>query len=702
MTSCDSSPPGHIFCRMNATCNQSEMQLFCNCGFEETDIVEIRLLPSGKRAWHTAAELPEQFDELKQLNARGENIYVGANPRQAVGGSTSESVALARCLFVDFDGISIEDAKWTIEGADLPVPTMYVESGHGVHAWWRLTTPLDNLSHWTAIQKQLIQAVKSDPAIHDPARIMRVPGFDNCKAEPVPCRVFHGADPQRRYSLAKILENLPAFLLPTVSTVDSNNVTINRVTDSVTSKNEATAGDYQFTLQRAAAYIAQIETTIEGNGRNRGAFKVAAAVVNDYQLNDADAWQLLTAWNSGNKPPLDEAELKTTFQSAKKNAKHPPGEKLNGRASGYSLTINGRPIGGHNGNGSGHSLPPPLEAAASDLRPILFGELADEFPTLRQPIVHGLLRCGEIGNIVSVSKVGKSWLAAHLALCIITGRRFLNTFDCEPGRVLLIDNELHRETIRYRVAAVAEAMGIPADVVRIDLDVLPLRGERLDLFGLARVLDKLEAGGYQLALADAWYRIYPPNVSENDNAAVMTMYNELDAIAAKLRCGWINVHHSSKGSQGEKRISDVGSGAGAQSRAADSHLILREHETPGVVVFDGVVRSFPPCDPLVLRWEYPLWLPDNSLDPEKLKGRLTVGERRQGQRDNEGIGKLASALVEGPATASVLRGKSGLSRDRCQRLLDVLESEGAVRWTETTVRGNPCRLYEAVKEHDEK
>jgi hypothetical protein len=331
------------------------------------------------------------------------------------------------------------------------------------------------------------------------------------------------------------------------------------------------------------------------------------------------------------------------------------------------------------------------------IRPMLFGELQDQNPTLKPPLIHGLLRRGETANIVSVSKVGKSWLMAHLALCVITGRKFLDTFDCEQARVLYIDNELHPPTIAFRFSTVAEAMGIPPEEYRIGLDVLSLRGQRMDLIDVARESEKIEPGAYGLIVADAYYRFQPPGHNENDNSATMGLYNLMDSIAGRLQCCWVNVHHTSKGAQGDRRISDVGAGAGAQSRAADSHLILREHVEDGAVVFDGVVRSFPPVEPVVLRWQFPLWRPDEALDATKLKGKLTATEQRQGERDTDGILKLVEAFkAEGNATKSVLRGRTGLSKGRCDRLLDLLEAKGSVTWIEEIIKGNPCRVYQAT------
>ena len=57
------------------------------------------------------------------------------------------------------------------------------------------------------------------------------------------------------------------------------------------------------------------------------------------------------------------------------------------------------------------------------------------------------------------------------------------------------------------------------------------------------------------------------------------------------------IHHASKGLQADKQVTDVGSGAGAEFRAADTHLILRHHEEQDVYVLDAVARSWPSNGP---------------------------------------------------------------------------------------------------------
>ena len=138
---------------------------------------------------------------------------------------------------------------------------------------------------------------------------------------------------------------------------------------------------------------------------------------------------------------------------------------------------------------------------------------------------------------------------------------------------------------------------------------------------LKQVIDSIERGTYRLVVLDALYRFLPPGVSENDNAAIMTLYNRIDGYALALDAGWVNIHHASKGDQAGKSTTDVGSGAGSQSRAADCHLVLRQHEQDGIAVVEAAVRSYPPVERFAIRWSYPIWELADDMDASKLRRR---------------------------------------------------------------------------------
>lgn len=183
---------------------------FLGAIFEPEDIIEYRPLPpAAGRRWAPLAELPGIVDWLERLN-RDENqrvhAYFGANPRKAKNASQAEGVALARCLFADFDGgVVVEDALARVRAVGFPMPTAVIESGGGVHLWWRLSEPMHDSTAWHERMKAIASALGSDQSICDWPRIMRLPGFVNWKYEQTPRAHLWDCDPTRIYPVEKFL-----------------------------------------------------------------------------------------------------------------------------------------------------------------------------------------------------------------------------------------------------------------------------------------------------------------------------------------------------------------------------------------------------------------------------------------------------------------------------------------------------------------
>jgi len=245
--------------------------------------------------------------------------------------------------------------------------------------------------------------------------------------------------------------------------------------------------------------------------------------------------------------------------------------------------------------------------------------LIDSFAGLNPPVVRGLLREGETMNIIASPKMGKSWFVSRLAISVASGLDWLG-FTVEQGRVLHIDNELHANTSAYRYRVISEAMKVPHHLYSNNIDLVSLRGQLRDLYSLGQLFGRVESDHYKLVVIDAFYRTLPRDTDENDNGAIANLYNMIDRYAAGLDCAFVLIHHSSKGNQSGKAVTDVGAGAGSQSRAADTHLILRAHEEEGIIVLESAVRSWPPIEPLALRWDWPLFIPTGEVDTSALLG----------------------------------------------------------------------------------
>jgi len=195
-----------------------QLQLFSACLYEPADVVELRFLdPAGderkaRSDWATAENLRYWDADLARRN-KTLNCYAGANPRKAIGQRKAEGVDLARCIFVEWDGVTIDVAAANIDAAGLPLPTCVVWSGGGVHVYWRLSSPLLDMALWTTCQKQMIKLLDADKCIHDPPRIMRLPGLLNHKeGRTVSWLVY--AEPSHRVSAADLIERCPKVEVP--------------------------------------------------------------------------------------------------------------------------------------------------------------------------------------------------------------------------------------------------------------------------------------------------------------------------------------------------------------------------------------------------------------------------------------------------------------------------------------------------------
>ena len=253
----------------------------------------------------------------------------------------------------------------------------------------------------------------------------------------------------------------------------------------------------------------------------------------------------------------------------------------------------------------------------------------------REWLIEGLLRRGEVMNVIAAPKVGKSWLVYNIALAVTSGREFLGYKSEKPLKVLIVDNELHKEELTWRVKQVGNALKAKPEG---RLNFTFLRGSMVDIDALDSKLDECGGSQYDIIVIDAFYRILPKGMSENDNASMTQIYNKLDGLASKNEASIINIHHSSKGNQGDKGVTDVGAGAGAISRAADTHMVIREHLEEKHVVIEAVTRSGLSPAPVTAEFQFPLWIHKPDMEPT-VKSFENARDKMNAEKKDENAGK---------------------------------------------------------------
>lgn len=169
---------------------------------------------SQPQDWHYRAIHPMQgarkansLYDLQAKNIAGWGAYAVVN----AGGHDAASITRVRALYVDFD--VIDDHLDRLSFVPF-APSIIVESSPGKHhAYWCVDgVPLNEFE---AAQRKLIALVDSDKSIHDLPRVMRLPGFNHTKAEPVRSCIVHESG--QRYTWGEFSEWLGTLKEPHLS-----------------------------------------------------------------------------------------------------------------------------------------------------------------------------------------------------------------------------------------------------------------------------------------------------------------------------------------------------------------------------------------------------------------------------------------------------------------------------------------------------
>ena len=153
---------------------------------DEPGYVELRALPSRRQVFVPLDGLQvsgEVETFLEDCQTRHEHAYFGVAVRYRRGG-TKDDCSLLPALYCDLD-MPHAEARRRLDAFPL-APTLIINSGGGLHAYWKLKEAydlrdLDQRAVAERYLRRLARGLACDPAVAECARVLRVPGSFNYK-----------------------------------------------------------------------------------------------------------------------------------------------------------------------------------------------------------------------------------------------------------------------------------------------------------------------------------------------------------------------------------------------------------------------------------------------------------------------------------------------------------------------------------------
>jgi len=184
------------------------LDTFLHPFFDSKESVCIRIFDDRKDSAFKGAKLECEagkidtlVEKLTQHNEQNRGIYFVVN----YGGNSDEEITRINAVFVENDNLSIEEQVAQLEGFALP-PSLMVRTAKSVHAYWLVKDV--EVKDFRRLQKKLIVQFDGDSACVNESRVLRLPGFNHCKGEPVMVECIKFA-PELRYTKAELEAVLP-------------------------------------------------------------------------------------------------------------------------------------------------------------------------------------------------------------------------------------------------------------------------------------------------------------------------------------------------------------------------------------------------------------------------------------------------------------------------------------------------------------
>lgn len=376
---------------------------------------------------------------------------------------------------------------------------------------------------------------------------------------------------------------------------------------------------------------------------------------------EAEEWLLL--WNSRNRPPMDEAQVRKVARSiAQRDAKEKP-------------------------------VAEPVKAFAVSLSALM----AQEDKPINY-LAQDLLECRTIGFIAAEPKVGKSFLALDIALALATGTPVLGRFDvARRYKVLLVQEEDSADMVRRRVRWLCKGHGIePPEGAYFRVAIRT--GFKIDD---PRWFDELakELAEFQpdLVIVDVLNKVH--GADENAAKEMTPVMQHFEALRREHSCGFLICHHF------RKSAPDGSAGRGNQRMRGSSVLggwsecsLYLSQMGSGSVRVERESKN-PTLEPFLIRIQ---GAKDEAGEPISVKlvyqGETTVAQVTEDL--NKMLEAVETAYAQGgeeACTARKVAERAGCSPGTARKRLEMLAEAGKAARRPIGTRGGKGVAYIPVE-----
>jgi hypothetical protein len=321
-------------------------------------------------------------------------------------------------------------------------------------------------------------------------------------------------------------------------------------------------------------------------------------------------------------------------------------------------------------------------------KPSSLPEIVDSVAFMAAPhpappeLIAGVLHQGSKLSLSGNSKAFKTWIYADLAVSVSHGALWLG-FPTVPGKVLYINFEIQPFAWHARIDKLCRAKGI--ELKPDMLHFWNLRGKAAGFRQLIPlIIQRTKREGYALIIIDPIYKLLG-GAEENSATDIAELLNSFERLAVETAASVAYAHHFAKGNAASKEAIDRQGGSGVFGRDPDSLLVFTAHEEPGAFTVEPILRNFPPVEPFVVRWKFPLMECDEALDPAKLK---QVAGKKKEHDPVQLLAAIANNDEQNPISLPQWAERTGIARTTLNDYVTEMRRKG---WVKTIGEGSRAK-----------